>query len=80
MRRREPLEEIIVLRGLAIQNASTNRQLTGSGTGARLEYKDIDSSFLEMVRTKVTNELVELERDQKKRNYLHPVGWVRDCS
>jgi hypothetical protein len=53
---------------------ANNRQLAGSGTGARLEYKDIDSSFLEMVGTKVTTEPVVLERDQTKRNYLHPVA------
>ena len=53
---------------------ANNRRLTGSGTGARLEYKDIDSSFLEMVGTTVTNEPVVLERDQAKRNYLHPVS------
>ena len=53
---------------------ANNRRLTGSGTGARLEYKDIDSSFLELVGTKVTNEPVVLERDQAKRNYLHPVS------
>jgi hypothetical protein len=53
---------------------ANNRRLTGSGTGARLEYQDIDSSFLEMVRTKVTDQSVVLERDQTKRNYLHPVA------
>jgi hypothetical protein len=53
---------------------ANNRRLTGSGTGARLEYQDIDSSFLEMVRTKVTDQSVLLERDQTKRNYLHPVA------
>ncbi len=53
---------------------ANNRRLTGSGTGARLEYQDIDSSFLEMVGTKVTDQSVVLERDQTKRNYLHPVA------
>jgi hypothetical protein len=53
---------------------ANNRRLTGSGTGARLEYADIDSSFLEMVGTKVTDQSVLLERDQTKRNYLHPVA------
>ena len=51
-----------------------NRRLTGSGTGARLEYADIDSSFLELVGTKVSDQEVVLERDQTKRNYLHPVA------
>jgi hypothetical protein len=53
---------------------ANNRRLTGSGTGARLEYQDIDSSFLELAGTKVTDQSVVLERDQTKRNYLHPVA------
>jgi hypothetical protein len=53
---------------------ANNKKLTGSGTGARLEYQDIDSSFLELVGTKVTDQSVVLERDQTKRNYLHPVA------
>jgi hypothetical protein len=53
---------------------ANNRRLTGFGTGARLEYQDIDPSFLEMVGTKVTDQSVALERDQTKRNYLHPVA------
>ena len=51
-----------------------NRRLAGSGTGARLEYKDIDAGFLEMVGTKTTEQSIVFERDQSKRNYLHPVG------
>jgi hypothetical protein len=51
-----------------------NRRLTGSGTGARLEYKDIDSSFLEMKGTKVTDQPVVVGRDATKRDYLHPVA------
>ena len=53
---------------------ANNRRLTGSGTGARLEYQDIDSSFLELVRTTVSDQPVVLEHDQTKRNYLHPVA------
>jgi hypothetical protein len=52
---------------------ANNRRLTGSGTGARLEYQDIDPSFLELVGTKVSDQPVVLERDQTKRSYLHPV-------
>jgi hypothetical protein len=52
---------------------ASNRRLTGSGTGARLEYQDIDPSFLELVGTQVSDQPVALERDQTKRNYLHPV-------
>ena len=32
---------------------ANNRRLAGTGTGARLEYQDIDPSFLELVGTKV---------------------------
>jgi hypothetical protein len=53
---------------------SSNRRLTGTGTGARLEYRDIDSSFLELAGTTVTDQPVVLERDQAKRTYLHPVA------
>ncbi len=53
---------------------ANNRRLTGSGTGARLEYADIDSSFLELAGTKVTDQPVVIERDQTKRSYLHPVA------
>lgn len=52
---------------------ANNRRLAGTGTGARLEYKDIDPSFLEMVGTTVTDQPVALERDSTKPNYLHPV-------
>jgi hypothetical protein len=51
-----------------------NRRLAGSGTGARLEYQDTDSSFLELIGTKTSDQTVVLERDQTKRNYLHPVA------
>ena len=53
---------------------ANNRKLTGSGTGARLECKDIDSAFLAMVRTSVVDEQVILEHDQTAHNYLHPVA------
>ncbi len=53
---------------------ANNRRLAGSGTGARLEYQDIDPSFLELVGTKVSDQPVILEQDQTKRNYLHPIA------
>jgi len=53
---------------------ANNRRLTGSGTGARLEYQDIDSSFLELVGATVTDQPVALERDSTKPDYLHPVA------
>ncbi|MCC7043945.1 MAG: hypothetical protein IT183_08785, partial [Acidobacteria bacterium] len=51
-----------------------NRRLAGSGTGARLEYSDIDPSFLSLVDTRIVDTPVELERDQTKIDYLHPVA------
>jgi len=53
---------------------SANRRLTGSGTGARLEYQDIDPSFLEMVRSRVVDQPLAIERDSTRRNYLHPLA------
>jgi hypothetical protein len=51
-----------------------NLSLAGSGTGATLGYVAIEPSFLEMVGSKVTNQPVPIEMDQRKRNYLHPVA------
>lgn len=51
-----------------------NRRLTGSGTGARLEYRDIDSSFLELIGTRSSEQRVTVEGDQTRRGYLHPVA------
>ena len=50
-----------------------NRRLAGTGTGARLEYQDIDPSFLDLAGTTVSDQPISLERDQTKRSYLHPV-------
>ena len=51
-----------------------NLILAGSGTGATLGYVPIDATFMEMVGTRVTNQPVPIEMDQRKRNYLHPVA------
>jgi len=51
-----------------------NLNLAGSGTGATLGYVPIDSGFLEMVGSRVTDQPVPIEMDQRKRNYLHPVA------
>lgn len=51
-----------------------NQGLTGTGTGARVEFAAIDSSFLTLSGTKVTQQAVEFEHDSTKRNYLHPVA------
>lgn len=53
---------------------ANNRRLAGSGTGARLEYEDIDPSFLELVGTTVTEQRAAFEHEQAKRSYLHPVA------
>jgi hypothetical protein len=53
---------------------ANNKKLAGAGTGARVEFADIDPSFLEMAGTKVSDQPVVLEHDQTKRNYLHPVA------
>lgn len=49
-----------------------NRRLTGTGTGARLEYRDIDSSVLELIHTRVTGERVAIDMDSTKPTWLHP--------
>jgi hypothetical protein len=51
-----------------------NLNLAGSGTGATLGYVPIDSGFLELVGSKVTNQPVPIEMNQRSRSYLHPVA------
>ena len=51
-----------------------NLNLAGSGTGATLGYVPIDSAFLELVGSKVTNHPVPIEMNQRSRHYLHPVA------
>jgi hypothetical protein len=41
---------------------------------ARLEYQDIDASFLEPVGTTIVEQRIPFEHDQSKRTYLHPVA------
>ena len=53
---------------------ANNRRLAGSGTGARLEFKDIDASFLKLTDTTTVQQAVEFERDSTKADYLHPVA------
>jgi hypothetical protein len=50
-----------------------NKKLTGSGAGPALNFRDIDPSFLELIRTTITEQPIALELDQTRRNYLHPV-------
>jgi hypothetical protein len=53
---------------------SGNKRMACSGTGASLGFEDIDSSFLELVNTKVAEENVATEMDESKKDYLHPVA------
>ncbi|MCX7604906.1 MAG: hypothetical protein N2036_12590 [Bryobacteraceae bacterium] len=49
-----------------------NRRLFGSGVGARQRYADLDPSWLKLEPTQITAEPVPVEKDQTRRNYLHP--------
>ncbi len=49
-----------------------NKNFTGSGGGPALNFRDTDPSFLELIGTKKSDEPLELQMDQSKRNYLHP--------
>jgi hypothetical protein len=49
-----------------------NKKFTGSGGGPALNFRDTDPSFLDLIGTKNSDEPLELETDQSKRNYLHP--------
>lgn len=53
---------------------AANKKMASSGTGANLGFKDIDSSFLELINTKVSDQPVAVELDETKKNYLHPVS------
>ena len=53
---------------------AANRRLAGTGTGARLEYHDMDASFLKLAGTTIVDQPVVLEHDSTKRNYLHAVA------
>lgn len=51
-----------------------NRRLFGSGVGARQQYADLDPSHLKLESTRLVEQPVIVERDQTKRNYLHPAA------
>ena len=48
-----------------------NKKLTGTGAGPALNFRDSDGSLLNLFETKITEQPVQLELDQTKRNYLH---------
>lgn len=51
-----------------------NKKMACSGTGANLGFKDIDSAFLELVGSKITDTPVEVENEETSRYYLHPTS------
>lgn len=53
---------------------AANKKMACSGTGANLGFKDIDSSFLELINTRVSDQPVAVELDETKNNFLHPVA------
>ena len=50
-----------------------NKKFTGTGGGPALNFRDNDPSFLELVDTVRTDQPIQVEMDQSKRNYLHAV-------
>jgi hypothetical protein len=50
---------------------SGNRRLAGTGTGARLEYQDIDPGFMKMQNTVIEEAALKLPIDATRRDYLH---------
>ena len=51
-----------------------NEKVAGTGTGARIEFADIDASFLQLSGTVQSAEAVVFEHDATARGYLHPVS------
>ncbi len=50
-----------------------NLKFVGTGGGPALNFKDVDPAMLELINTKMSDKPIELEMDQSKRNWLHPV-------
>lgn len=48
-----------------------NRRLAGSGTGARLEYQDIDPGFMKLQGTTIADAPIRLSSNAAARDYLH---------
>lgn len=46
---------------------AANKKIACSGTGANLGFKDIDSSFLELINSKVSDQSVAVELDEPRR-------------
>jgi len=52
---------------------SGNKKYAGTGGGPALNFRDIDPTMLELINTTVSDKPIELEMDQSKRTYLHPI-------
>lgn len=50
-----------------------NKKYVGTGGGPALNFRDIEPTMLELINTTITDIPIEIEMDQSKRNYLHPV-------
>ena len=50
-----------------------NKKFTGTGGGPALNFRDNDPSFLELIDTVRTDQPIQVEMDQSKKNYLHAV-------
>jgi hypothetical protein len=53
---------------------AATKKLAGTGTGARVEFADIDPSFLELSGTKMVDQAIVFEQDPTNPNHLHPVA------
>ena len=50
-----------------------NKKFTGTGGGPALNFRDNDPSFLELIDTVRTDQPIQVEMEQSKKNYLHAV-------
>lgn len=50
-----------------------NEKYVGSGGGPALNFRDVEPVMLELINTEITETPIELEFDQTKKNYLHPI-------
>ncbi len=51
-----------------------NLKFVGTGGGPALNFKAVEPTALELIGTKLSEKPIELDFDQSKRNYLHPVA------
>jgi hypothetical protein len=51
-----------------------NLKFVGTGGGPALNFKDVEPTILELINTQMTEKPVELELNQSKKNYLHPLA------